>query len=176
MEAPSVGRQISRGLLSNDDWGDGGDDDGGGGDTATCPVPPGYFQSLLTGLNMLCPEGTRCAGGEAQPAPVKGYWSNYGFMMNDQNIADQVHQCHRRTCKGPGSQLDNDERVLACYSGSNYSEHKCVANELLCEEGAFGILCGSCKLGYTYSSYRKKCVGCDHDWTVSCNPEGRGRT
>ena len=159
--APSVRRRERRrrrGLQSD------GDQDGDG-DTSTCPVPEGYFQSLYTGLNMPCPEGTKCAGGEAKPAPVRGYWSKY-----DSATGEQAHQCHRKTCKGPGNQLD-DERVLACYSGANYSSHKCVADELLCTEGAFGIMCGSCKIGYTYSSFSKKCVGCEKDWTVSPIPE-----
>ena len=159
--APSVrrrGRRRRRGLQSD------GDQDGDG-DTSTCPVPEGYFQSLYTGLNMPCPEGTKCAGGEAQPAPVRGYWSKY-----DSATGEQAYQCHRKTCKGPGNQLD-DERVLACYSGANYSSHKCVADELLCTEGAFGIMCGSCKIGYTYSSFSRKCVGCEKDWTVSPIPE-----
>lgn len=97
------------------------------------------------------------------PVPDVGYWvdrSSYGFVGS-------IHKCSRNTCVG-GNKSDECWSLYA-YNLSNYFENtsdyarlktKCNADHLLCSEGSYGPICGSCKEGYIYQFEAKGCKPC----------------
>ena len=125
---------------------DNGDNDDAGGRGAALP----------------CPSGAVCSGQLSVPVPRKGYWVD----RSRHSYIGSIFECFRKSaCKGGG----NPEE-FGCWSESAYSDPErnssiCGVSEedLLCEEGNFGPLCGACLKHYAYSAALGRCMACNSD-------------
>ena len=102
-----------------------------------------------------CPKNTKCEGSDYAPVPNSGYWvdrSSYAHVSD-------IYECPRETCKGAKS--NSSCWKYAAYNQSNPIHTSCNAAKLLCTEGAYGPLCGSCEVGYVYHGESKTCTQCE---------------
>ena len=112
---------------------------------------PDYFIAS-SGEITPCPAHAVCDGGTAMPRPEPGYWVDRRELEN----ALFVYACPRETCTGGRS------RDESCWDARNYNSTACFAQEeILCSEGAHGILCMSCEDSYTFNSALSQCLLCE---------------
>jgi hypothetical protein len=118
---------------------------------ASCDEADKNFYINKHGETMSCPAHTKCSGGVFAPIPDAGYWadrSNYKY-------AGHSYKCSRDTCIGPGVNS-------TCWHVEHYTDNSkhCDSSYLQCAQGAIGVLCGSCDIGYVYQQTLNSCVSC----------------
>jgi serine/threonine protein kinase/membrane protein implicated in regulation of membrane protease activity len=119
-----------------------------------------------------CPEGGFCPGGASLFYPKEGYWVD----RSSYEYGDKIYECSWDTCIGfsaAKSRLvkgetndDMSEELLGCWEELSFNSSVCNADDLMCDEGSAGPLCGTCKDTYTYNSATRKCIDCDGDQSV----------
>ena len=116
-----------------------------------CDVAAPDYDLASSGGIEPCPAHAVCDGGTAMPRPESGYWVDRRKLES----AHHVYACPRETCRGGRSSE-------LCWEAGRYNSTACAAQEeLLCDEGAQGILCQSCEDGYTFNSALSKCLLCE---------------
>lgn len=90
-----------------------------------------------------------------------------------------IYKCPRNTCKGGrkksyvvfnnSSNNETTTSYVSCWVYGNYNNSVCIHNEedLQCEEGAIGPLCGSCEQDYTYNAVLNACERCRGDGDIN---------
>lgn len=79
-----------------------------------------------------------------------------------------IYTCSRGTCQGI-SKFAGGLRNASCWHQLAFPEFHnesgyidgCDSNDVLCVDGSWGHLCGSCKPGYIFSSQKQKCEECN---------------
>lgn len=104
--------------------------------------------------SVACPKEATCAGALRAPVPRKGHWADRGSYK----FVDDIYECPRNTCKGANSTVCWDREAYA--SGEDIGG-RCDVDQLQCEVGALGPLCGSCGPGFIYRSESKSCGPCE---------------
>ena len=121
---------------------------------------PDYYWDAADESCSPCPEGPEgkrgsCSGEIELPSPKRDYWSD----RSDPKLAGYIYRCPRNTCK-PSSEAATH---FNCWEPRFFNEswnEECDPDKLMCQPGASGILCGSCKKGFTFSSSSAKCEDC----------------
>lgn len=111
------------------------------------------------------------------PYPTSGFWvdrSEYGY-------GDVAYECQWDTCLGFKHQAkelsnknnnnnnDDDEyytELYNCWIESSFNSSICNSDDLMCQKGSTGVLCGSCISSYTYNSALRACIACDSDTSI----------
>jgi len=121
------------------------------------------------GKCVACPAHARCEGEDFLPAPDEDYWVDYSDRkywagVSSEEANDRIIPCNRRTCHGARESKNGNKTLSDCWRWGNYSYADCMVDELLCREGATGILCGACISSgpkkYIYNSLKRRCVAC----------------
>ena len=142
----------------------------------------GYFISPKNSLSEKCPNGAECRGSNERPRPKSGFWVDRSSL----DYIDAIYTCPRSTCKGvtlddeidSGADGLSRRRLVDVGVSANESSHdvncwglsvekegaraeQCDDNQLLCEKGSEGPLCGTCSTNYVFSAAISKCIACD---------------
>jgi len=134
------------------------------GSSSCAESATGYY--LYRGVAAICPSHATCEGGTAMPRPLVGYWVERRSLF----FSNTIYKCPRLTCDPSFSSrtrrllvgADSDCWNMAAYDDDDFDHVICIADELLCKDGAFGPLCGSCKDSFIYSSTERVCIACSH--------------
>ena len=104
-------------------------------------------------------------GEDFLPAPDEDYWVDYSDRkywagVSSEEANDRMIPCNRRTCRGARESKTENKTLSDCWRWGNYSYADCMVDELLCREGATGILCGACISSgpkkYIYNSLKRR--------------------